>query len=132
MTNISIFQFWIYTICFSAINFLNPTNLLAQVSLPEDLRPNYIPNIAGESAEDKIFNLSGSLIITIMQLAGGVAILVLILNGFNYIIARGEEGEIEQAKTNIFWALGGLILIMISYVIIRFVVKVTLVVDEIN
>ncbi len=132
MTKISIFQFWIYTICFSAINFLNPTNLLAQVSLPEDLRPNYIPNIAGTSAEDKIFNLSGSLIITIMQLAGGVAILVLIINGFNYIIARGEEGEIEQAKTNIFWALGGLILIMISYVIIRFVVKVTLVVDEIN
>jgi hypothetical protein len=132
MKNLKKLQYWAYLVGFNLLFLISPQALLAQVALPSDLRPNYIPDIAGNSAEDKIFNLSGSLIITIMQLSGGVAILILIINGFNYILARGEEGEMEQAKTNIFWALGGLILIMISYVIIRFVVKLTLIVDEVN
>lgn len=125
-------KYWIYNISFIISTFFIAKNANAQVSLPNDLRPQYVPDIAGNTAEDKIFNLSGSIIITIMQLAGGVAILVIIISGFKYIIARGEEGEIEQAKNNIFWAIGGLLLIMISYIVIRFVVKVTLVIDEAN
>ena len=67
-----------------------------------------------------------------MQIVGGVAIILIIYNGFKYTIARGEESEIEQSKTNLMWIIGGLILMTIAYVVIRFVVKLTLIVDEVN
>jgi hypothetical protein len=107
-----------------------PKSLQAQLQLPNDLRPNYVPDIAGANAEEKIYTFTGSLIITIMQVVGGVAIILIIFNGFKYTIARGEESELEQSKTNLLWIGGGLILMMVAYVVIRFVVRVTLIVDE--
>jgi heme/copper-type cytochrome/quinol oxidase subunit 2 len=104
---------------------------LAQ-SLPSELKPSYIPNIAEGSAEDKIYSFSGNLIITMVQVVGGVAIVLIIFNGIKYTVSRGEDSEIEQSKTNLLWIIGGLVLIMISYVVIRFVVKITLLVDEVN
>lgn len=130
--NIKFLQYKIYQLLFLLSLLLAPKSVLAQTGLPEDLRPRYIPNVRGATAEDKIFSFTGNIIITIMQIAGGVAILLLIYNGFRYAISRGEDSEIEQAKTNILWIIGGLFLIMISYIVIRFVVQVTLIAEEAN
>lgn len=129
---------------FSAIIFLSLTNpVYAETSppltrsrgltqLPPDLKPIYLPNIDGYLPEDKIYNLAGSIIITIMQFAGGIAVILLIINGFRYIMARGDGGEAGKVKTNIMWIAAGLILGTIAYVVIRFTVKFALSIDEFN
>jgi hypothetical protein len=125
-------KFHLYQFLFTLSLLLFPKITLAQTGLPEELRPRYIPNVGGTTAEDKIFSFTGNIILTIMQIAGGVAIILIIYNGFRYAISRGEDSEIEQAKTNLLWIIGGLFLIMISYIVIRFAVQITLIAEEAN
>lgn len=122
-------QFYRALLAFSTLLFSQTS--LAQ-TLPSELKPSYIPNVGDGSAEDKIYSFSGNLIITMVQIVGGVAIVLIIFNGIKYTLSRGEDTEIEASKTNLLWIMGGLILIMISYVVIRFVIKITLLADEVN
>lgn len=130
--NIKLLKYRLYQSLFLVSLLFAPKSTLAQTGLPEELRPRYVPNVRGASAEDQVFSFAGNIIITIMQIAGGVAIILIIYNGFRYAISRGEDSEIEQAKTNLLWIIGGLFLIMISYIVIRFVVQITLIAEEAN
>jgi hypothetical protein len=132
MKNHLYLKYWIYKILFATAILTSAKTTLAVTQLDIELKPDYLPNVAGATAEDKIYSFTGNLIITMMQIVGGVAIILIIYNGFKYTIARGEESEIEQSKTNLMWIIGGLILMTIAYVVIRFVVKLTLIVDEVN
>jgi len=111
---------------------LLPTTAKAQIQLPNELKPNYIPDVEGATAEDKINAVAGNLIITVLQVAGGIAVILIIVTAFNYVLARGEEEKISQAKTTMGWIIGGLLLIATSYAIIRFVIKLTLITEEAN
>ncbi len=126
------FKLKYYTYCLlSFIGYsLLPATAKAQIQLPSDLKPNYIPDVEGATAADKINNVAGNLIITVLQVAGGVAVILIIVTAFNYVIAQGEEEKISQAKTTMGWIIGGLLLIATSYAIIRFVIKLTLITEE--
>lgn len=125
-------KYYFYQLCFLASYLLMPSQAKALIQLPEELRPEFVPDVAGTTVDEKVTNLTGNLIITVMQLAGGVAIIMLIITAFRYVLARGEEEKVSQAKTTMFWIIGGLLLLMTSYIIVRFVIKVTLVADEAN
>jgi hypothetical protein len=132
MTKLQFFKFWTYQTIFLLSSFLYSPTSFAQVQLNRDLKPAYLPDIPGTSAEEKIQNFSGNFIVTLLQISGGVAVILIIYNGFQYITSRGDDGEIDQAKTNITWIIGGLVLLMVSYVVVRFVIKVSLIPDELN
>lgn len=65
-------------------------------------------------------------IITIVNiflvLAGLVAAIFMVIGGVQYIISRGDEGEVEKAKNTILYAVIGLVVIGISAAIVNFVV----------
>ena len=126
-----LYQYYLYAVCLNLSLLTLPKSVQAQLQLPNELRPNYIPDVVGATPEEKIYSFTGNLIITLMQVVGGIAIILIIFNGFKYAISRGEESELEQNKTNLLWIAGGLILMVISYVVIRFVVRVTLIIDEV-
>ena len=46
-------------------------------------------------------------------------------------IIKIEEEKINKAKTTLAWSIGGLILLFLSYAIVRFVVQVILSVGEV-
>jgi len=54
-----------------------------------------------------------------LALAGLVAILFLIIGGFRYVTAGGNEETAEAAKKTILNAIIGIIVIILSYVILR-------------
>lgn len=71
-------------------------------------------------------DLSISTVITnvidwVLALAGGVAVLFLILGGLQYITSSGNKDKAETAKQTILYAVIGLIVIALSYVIVAFV-----------
>ena len=110
---------------------LTPMTAKAQIGLPEELRPEYLPDIGrGGSAEDKIYAVTGDVIIVAMQLVGGIAIIMIIIAGIRYVMSRGEEEGITKAKSTLTWTIGGLILLFLVLAIINFVVKLTLVTGE--
>lgn len=54
---------------------------------------------------------------------GGFALLVIIIAGFRYITAAGDEGKIAQARGAITYALVGLVVALFAEAIVLFVGK---------
>ncbi|MDP2587390.1 MAG: hypothetical protein Q8P33_01275, partial [bacterium] len=54
-----------------------------------------------------------------LLVAGGVAVLVLIISGFFYITAAGNEKNIERAKAGIRGAIIGIIIMLLSAIIVN-------------
>jgi hypothetical protein len=54
-----------------------------------------------------------------LALAGLIAILFLIIGGFRYVTAAGNEEAAESAKKTILNAIIGIIVIILAYVILR-------------
>ncbi len=53
--------------------------------------------------------------------AGVVAVFVIIYAGMRYILARGKEENIVKAKNTIIYAISGLIVILLAFVITNFI-----------
>ncbi|MFH0830929.1 MAG: pilin [Parcubacteria group bacterium] len=53
-----------------------------------------------------------------LGIAGAVAVLYLIVGGFMYITASGDEGRIEKAKNTIKNAIIGIVVILLALVIV--------------
>jgi cytochrome bd-type quinol oxidase subunit 2 len=66
-------------------------------------------------------------ILTILQnflpVAAIIAMLFLIITGFRYITARGNEEQTTAAKQGLFWSVIGLIIILLAYVIVSATLK---------
>ena len=54
-------------------------------------------------------------------LAGVIAVVFLIVGGFRYITAGGNAEQSEQAKTTILNAVIGLVVILIAYLVVKYV-----------
>ena len=53
------------------------------------------------------------------MVAGGVAVLVLIISGFFYVTAAGNEKTIERAKAGIRGAIIGIIIMLLAAIIVN-------------
>jgi cytochrome c biogenesis protein CcdA len=63
----------------------------------------------------------GNILNTTYYFAGVVAVFVLIYAGMRYILARGKEENIVKAKNTIIYAISGLIVILLAFIITNFV-----------
>lgn len=62
----------------------------------------------------------------LLVVAGSIAVIFLIVGGYRYIVAHGNEEETESAKKTITSAILGLIIIALAFVIINIVIEVLL------
>ena len=58
-------------------------------------------------------------------LAGIVFFIMLIIGGFNYLTAGADPQKAEGAKKTITYAIGGLILLVLAFLILRFIQEFT-------
>jgi hypothetical protein len=54
----------------------------------------------------------------LLELVGLLALLAVVWGGVQYIISFGDDKKIGHAKQIIFWAVAGLIIVLLSYAII--------------
>lgn len=65
-------------------------------------------------------------VITWIAIIGGfLAFIALIIGGFKYIVARGDPKAISGAQSTITWAIVGLALIIIAWLILVFIDEFT-------
>lgn len=79
-----------------------------------DLRP-----VQGASADSGHLQ---AIINTILAVAGAIAVLIIVLAGFRYIVSQGNPNELTTAKNAILYASIGLIVIIAAFAIVNFVV----------
>lgn len=88
------------------------------------LRPENAPFDIGEEVQSKGATSGTVLILNI--LAGGllyfaapIAIFMIVLGGIDFVLGGAESEKVEQGKKNMTWAIIGLILIILSYAIVK-------------
>jgi hypothetical protein len=53
-----------------------------------------------------------------------MAVLMLAVGGFQYVISHGDQNQMEGAKKTITWAIIGLLIIIVSYAIVTNVIAI--------
>ena len=68
-----------------------------------------------------VVNVITTVVYWILGFSAMVAVLFLILGGLQYITAAGNEKRIEGAKNTILYAVIGLVVMLLSFVIVAFI-----------
>lgn len=108
------------------ISLIAPLAMSQGFQLPSELKPEYAPNytVGGKndaSTANAILQIiAGGLI----YLAGPFAILLIAIGGLRYVISRGDQGAMDEAKKNITWAIIGLIVIALSWAIVVNIIRI--------
>ncbi|MDP2624920.1 MAG: pilin [Candidatus Peregrinibacteria bacterium] len=120
---------------------MNFASTQAAISIDDELHPEYAPEGYSEvynpdgTAEEQfgvtsINYIIADIAVVLLQISGALAIFFIIMNGFNYIKAFGQEEEIQKAKKGLTWAIVGLLVVILSYAIVQNVLRITLSVDD--
>ncbi len=123
--------------------FVSPV-AFAAVAIDPNLYPKNTPtvsdqkptgNTAAEAAPEYASDSVSVLLLekitnVILGIAGVVAIFFILNNAWYLVIAGGAEEQISQHKKGLMWAVVGLILIILSYSIVRFVISIPFQADE--
>jgi len=98
------------------------------VVLPDDYKPQYAVSFTPPDTSNRagVANLIMQLVAgSLIYLAGPVAVLFIAVGGFRYVISRGDQTAMEEAKKNITWAIIGLVVIALSYAIVYNIINLT-------
>lgn len=91
----------------------SPTPQPTQVPPDEDL-----PMIRNPIGTDNLSAVISRIIKWLLGIIVMAAIVMLIINGFRMIAYGGNPGELAKAKSGVMWAIGGLILALMSFSIV--------------
>lgn len=59
---------------------------------------------------------------SVLAISGAIAVLIVVLAGFRYIISQGNPNDVATAKNAIIYSLIGLVVIICAFAIVNFVV----------
>ena len=89
-------------------------------AIPGEYHPPKLPTAGTYSAEalvGYIYTVIGAL----LAVSASVAVFFIFLSGFQLVTAMGNSEKIDQAKKTLFWAIGGLLIIILSFAIVHFI-----------
>lgn len=79
--------------------------------------PTGLPNAQADTAKiSTIVNL-------LFGIVASIAVLMIVIGGFRYIVAHGDANAMAQARNTILYAVVGLLITMTAFAIVTFVVK---------
>ena len=59
----------------------------------------------------------------LLFLLGAVAVIMLVIGGFKYVVSNGNAEQIKSAKNTIMYAIVGLVVAIVAYAVVSWVVK---------
>ncbi len=74
---------------------------------------------------DCVFPLIGTLIYWLLVFAGTVALVIIIISGLRFITSGGDAKSVETAKKSMTFALLGLLLVFLAFLILNTIAYVT-------
>lgn len=92
----------------------------AKILKDADIDGTGLPNVQ-LSSDPKIGTLP-TVLRLVFGIAGAIALLVITIAGFKYVISQGNPQEVAKAKDTILYALIGLAICILAFAIVGFVV----------
>ena len=81
-------------------------------------KPKQIPGERAD-ADNVVYNIINGF----MGIVGLIAVIVIIIGGYQYMTSTGDPGKVKKAKETILYGIIGLIVIVLAAVIVNFVIK---------
>lgn len=78
------------------------------------------PGLIFSGAQGNLSAIISSLITIAIYVAGFLAFYYLVWGAFQYMAASGNKEQLQKARARITWALIGLIIVVMSYLIARY------------
>jgi hypothetical protein len=99
------------------------------VKIDDSLRPENAPvfplDTSTTSSRAAVGNIVLQLIAgSLIYAAGPVAVFMIAMGGFRYVISHGDQTQMEGAKKTIMWAIIGLVVIIVSYAIVTNIIRI--------
>lgn len=79
------------------------------------------PTVKNPVSGTNLGEILANVIEALLLFAGAVAVLFLIIGGFRYVVSTGNEQQVDAAKKTILYAVLGLIVIFIAFVLTRLI-----------
>ncbi|HXH04806.1 MAG TPA: hypothetical protein VNI82_00045 [Candidatus Nitrosotenuis sp.] len=79
-----------------------------------------------QGQKQQLFGPAGvftKIINTIIFVIGAVAVIMVVIGGFRYVVSNGDSSSVTSAKNTILYAIVGLIVAMLAYAIVNFVIS---------
>jgi len=76
---------------------------------------------AGMDADEKLNKIVSEVINFFSIIIGIIAVLMIIVGGFRYIISGGDSGNVTTAKNTILYAIIGLLVVVFAQFIVKFI-----------
>lgn len=96
-------------------------NAFKPINAPDAINQNYTTDTVNAFLQF----IAGSII----ELTAGVAIFVLVIAGYMFVTAGGDQGRIDKAKEIIKYTIFGMLLIILSFVIVKTIISLIIEVD---
>ncbi len=78
---------------------------------------------SGFGTGDKLPNLIIGILNGVITAASLVAVIFVIIGGYNYMTSSGDAGKVKKAKDTILYACIGLVVCVLAFAIVNFVVR---------
>lgn len=80
---------------------------------------------AGVARLSDLEGVFGNVVSLLLGLAGIALFIMLVVGGFKYITAGGDPKGIDSAKKTLTYAIGGMVLIALGFLILQFIKQFT-------
>ena len=80
---------------------------------------------SGDSATDGFEKIITTIVDILSVIVGAVAVIMIIIGGFRYVISGGDSNGVSGAKNTIMYAIIGLVVVLFAQVIVAFVYSST-------
>jgi len=88
-------------------------HLAAQVDPPEAIKNTSVK--LTDTTLTTVFN-------AILGLAGAIAVAFIVFGGIKYMLSQGDQNQVKQAKDTILYALVGIVVVVVSFMLVNFVI----------
>ena len=110
INKLSLNNMWIKKIIVSILLLLPST--AKAVDLPNPLKADSVPELVGQVIKG------------LLGVTGSIALFMFVWGGITWMISQGHAEKLKKGKDTILWAVFGLIIIFMSYIVINFVFTV--------
>lgn len=82
-----------------------------------------LTNPLANAGVNSVQTLIGRIINTLLGVVGSLALIMFIYGGFTWMLAAGNESNVQKGKNILIWAIIGMVVIFASYSIVHFVLR---------
>lgn len=86
--------------------------------------PKFFSGAPGPAGRANLGQLVTQVIEILLLIVGLLAVIFLIVGGYRYIMAHGNEEQAEAAKKTIYHSILGLVIVILSFIIVTIISKV--------